>query len=88
MSGLGRDDDARASSSDDVPELFQNHGSAVQIDFQDRFDRGLRRRYARGLDEPGDLAQRGGGRDEGGNGFLRRYVNAGGPDVEPSVNTE
>ena len=36
MPGLRGDDDTSAAAGDDIPELFQHEGRAIQIDFKDR----------------------------------------------------
>jgi hypothetical protein len=41
MPGLRRDDDAGASATDDLPELFEHHRGTVQVDLEDRRGRRL-----------------------------------------------
>ena len=53
---LRGDDDASPAAGDDVAELLQHERRAVQIDFEDRCRRRLRRGDAGGVDQPGDVA--------------------------------
>ena len=59
---------------DDVAELFQHEGRAIQIDFEDRGRRGLRRGDAGSVDQPGDVAQTRGRLDERVHGLARRCI--------------
>ena len=54
--GLAGDRHADAARADDPPDLFEQHRRAIEIDAQDRFDRGLARGYSRGVDQHGDIA--------------------------------
>lgn len=55
MPGLGGNDDAGAAGGDDVAELLQDHGGAVQVDGEDGFGWGLAGGDAGSVDQAGDV---------------------------------
>jgi hypothetical protein len=64
VAGLGGEDDAGAAGGDDVAELFEDDGGAVEIDVEDRRWPGLAGGDAGSVDDTGDVAEGGGGLDE------------------------
>ena len=75
--GLRRDDDPRAAAGDDVAELLQHEGRAVQVNLEDRYRRRLRGGHPGGMDQSGDLAQARRRPDERLHGLTRGHVHRG-----------
>ena len=83
--GLGGDHDPRAARGDDVPELLQDHGGAVQVDAQDGLRRGLAGRDSRGMDEAGHRTEVARGPDEGAHRLPGSHIHHRGGGFEAGI---
>ena len=64
VAGLRGDDDCGAAGGDDLAELLEHQGRAVEVDAQDQLRRCLGRRDSGGMDDAGDLTQAAGVLDQ------------------------
>jgi hypothetical protein len=85
VAGLGGDDDPAAAGGDGVPELLEDDGGAVEVDGENGRWWCLAGGDAGGVDDPGDVAEAGGGLDQSVDRLPGGDVDGRGADVEPGV---